>query len=129
MSCAACNIRAKAAASILEVLLKPGQYKTVGGLKFEENVGTTWVTYTIDWQNDRVTWAMNGVPLWTKWKGSQAQIKSEGSKATTGARNEVGKPAAKANVGVSAGNLLRYFGALYLDGLVLELESGHVLCE
>jgi len=114
MPCAACNTRAKAAASILEVLLKPGQYKTVGGLKFEENVGTTWVTYTIDWQSDRVTWAMNGVPLWTKWKGSQAQIKSEVSKATTGARNEAGKPAAKANIGVSAGNMLRYLGALYL---------------
>jgi hypothetical protein len=31
------------------------------------------VTYTIDWQSDRVTWAMNGVPLLTQWGSAKAK--------------------------------------------------------
>ena len=37
-----CLYRSRSAVSALEHLLKPTQYKTLSGLKQEENLGNTW---------------------------------------------------------------------------------------
>lgn len=58
-------------------MLKPAQYKSLAALRQDEqNLGTAYLTYTIDWQSDRVTWAMNGVPLMTKWRSNMDRAES-----------------------------------------------------
>lgn len=57
-------------------MLKPAQYKSLAALRQDENLGTAYLTYTIDWQSDRVTWAMNGVPLMTKWRANTDRAES-----------------------------------------------------
>jgi hypothetical protein len=44
------------------------------------------VTYTVDWQKDRVSWAMNGVPLLTKWASSTAGAGQQGTVKAAGRR-------------------------------------------
>jgi hypothetical protein len=44
------------------------------------------VTYTVDWQKDRVSWAMDGVPLLTKWASSAAEAKKQDTVKAAGRR-------------------------------------------
>jgi hypothetical protein len=85
LCCSTTCRRAKSAASALDFLLKPAQYKSLAALRQEENLGTAYLTYTIDWQSDRVTWAMNGVPLLTKWRSDTDRAES-GKSAAGGKR-------------------------------------------
>jgi hypothetical protein len=67
-------------AAVAAVVSNPGLAWLLLVCRFDPN--TLWfcpctcchrVTYTVDWQSDRVTWAMDGVPLLTQWSAGKAK--------------------------------------------------------
>jgi hypothetical protein len=49
-----------------EKLLIPSIYQPLLGLASNQVNTNTWLTYTISWQPDQITWAVDGVPVLTK---------------------------------------------------------------
>lgn len=49
-----------------EKLLTPGTYQSLLDLPSDRLTSNTWMTYTLSWQPDFITWAVNGVPVLTK---------------------------------------------------------------
>ncbi len=50
-------------------MLQPLEYETKVGLHGADTNANTFIKYTIHWQPSRVTWAMNGVPMYTRKTG------------------------------------------------------------